>query len=186
MENAVLRELSESAKTDIKRIYDFKKGDIYICNLDEDESKDGSYFSTTGLIGKTRPCFLFSIKEYNDEFRNTYTIMPIKTNNTGLSTEEYIRTSHDIVTPIWIDGVEKFIVVNQARPLCVRKVIRYLGTVVNPDVLIKVDELFLATHFCGAEKAKEISLNYGNFENAVNFLCSEDAKSLYSTRNSLE
>lgn len=170
----------EDTRTDVKKKFNFKKGDICICNLDEEDGYNGSYFSKTGLIGKSRPCLIFSTEEYNKDFRNTYTVIPIKSNNTGLTTEEYVSTSLDIITPIWIHGTEKFIIITQARPLSVKRIGGYVGTITNPKVLDKVDELFMATHFCDKNKAEFISEYYGNFNNALNFLCSEEAKKAYS------
>lgn len=169
-------ETEDDGKSDIKRILHFNKGDIYLCRLDdEDDDNDTPFFSKSGLIGKTRPCMIFSTIEYNDCWRNTYTVIPIKTNNTGLSTKEYIEQSPDIFVPIWMEGSEKLIMVNQARPLGVKRVKSYIGTITNQEVLNKVDKLYLQCHFGSKDDISEIYNRYESTERIINFLCSEKA-----------
>lgn len=163
-------------RSDVKKLLHFRKGEIYLCSLDEDdEITDAPFFSKSGLIGKTRPCMIFSTFEYNESWRNTYTIIPIKTNNTEKSTQEYIQTSPDIYVPIWMNGSEKLIMINQARPIDVKKVRQYIGTITNQDVLNKVDELYLQCHYGSKDDIHEIYNRYGTTDRIIDFLCSEKA-----------
>ena len=168
----------DKKETDVKKICHYNKGEIYICNLDEDNG-DKQFFSSSGLIGKSRPCMIFSTREYNDSFRNTYTVIPIKTNNTEKSDEEYIRTSPDVFVPIVIDGDEKLLMVNQARPLKCQRIQSYIGTIVNQEVLAEVDRSYLSWHFGDESKIADMYDKYKNTENIINFLCSKKAKTCY-------
>lgn len=172
-ENVTMQDDDDSV-SDVKKILHFNKGDIYICQLDEDENAvDNQFFSKSGLIGKTRPCMIFSTLEYNDAWRNTYTVIPIKTNNTELPTKEYIQQSPDIFVPIMMHGTEKLLMVNQARPLSARRIRSYLGTIVNQDILNEVDRLFLQCHFGLSSDISKIYSRYGSTDRIIKFLCSE-------------
>ena len=164
----------DNAVTDVRKILHFNKGDIYICQLDEeDDDSDTPFFSKTGLIGKTRPCMIFSTLEYNDKWRNTYTVIPIKTNNTEKSTKEYIETSPDVFVPLYMNGAEKLLMINQARPLKASRIRSYVGTITNEKVLNEVDKLYLQCHFGTEKDISKIYSRYGTTDRIINFLCSE-------------
>ena len=179
-EKILLTENDDDPITDVRKILHFNKGDIYICQLDEeDDDAETPFFSKSGLIGKTRPCMIFSTLEYNDEWRNTYTVIPIKTNNTDKSTKEYIEHSPDIFVPLWMNGIEKLLMINQARPLNARRIRSYVGTITNQDVLAEVDKMYLQCHFGLKNDIDKIYNKYGSTDEIIKFLSSNQAFTCY-------
>jgi mRNA-degrading endonuclease toxin of MazEF toxin-antitoxin module len=167
--------------TDVRRLIEFKKGDIYICRLDEDNqnSAETKLFSSTGLIGKARPCMIYSNDEHNKTARNTYYIIPIKTNHSGKSAQEYIDESLDILVPIWFSGVQKFLNISQLRPISACRISSYLGTVINHTVLEKVDKLVWYNTAFRKDDLREVFKTYGSYDNILNFLLSQDTIQYY-------
>ena len=53
--NEIIEEKTEDERTDVRRMVDFKRGQIYICTLDDYRvTQSGEHlFSKTGLIGKS-------------------------------------------------------------------------------------------------------------------------------------
>lgn len=146
---------------DVKRMLDVKRGQIYLCKLDDVNSKsdDNKIYSKTGLIGKTRPCLIVSSDKYNDDpNRLTYRIVPIKTNHTDLPTEEFVKKSNDILIPIDMAEGTKFLVINQSRPINIGCISTYIGTITNKQVLNQVDLAIIGmdTEYEIAENDKEL------------------------------
>lgn len=179
--NEVIEEKTEDERTDVRRLIDFKRGQIYICTLDDYRISQANehLFSKTGLIGKSRPCMIWSNDDYNGENRNTYTIIPIKSNHTSLPTKQYIKESYDILVPIWINGVEKFLAVSQARPINAINIRSYVGTITNQEILNEIDKAFLVNHMRDKTITEEIFHKYGNIENIIDFLNSNKAYNCY-------
>lgn len=170
-------------KSDVRKIVEYKRGQIYICDLDEGFTKDEKehLFSQTGLIGKARPCMIYSNSEYNCSTRNTYMIIPIKTNHTDLPSSQYIKESYDLLVPIWMGGIEKFLVINQARPINARRVSSYIGTVTNEELLDKVDKMMIRME-CDDKYINDIEKifsRYGSMDNIVKFLASDKANNCW-------
>lgn len=181
---------SNVVRTDVRRLINFKRGDIYVCQLDEDYTSSEinsqkKLFSTTGLIGKKRPCIIWSNNEYNSTNRNTYTVIPIKTNHTDKSSEDYVNTSYDILVPIFIEGEERFVVVSQARPLNSKCILSYFGTITNPDLLDTIEKEFVRYQLNNTHDIDAIFKQYGSLSNALEFLNSKFAKDAYSKFKSL-
>ena len=164
-------------RSDTKRIIHFRRGDIYFCNLDENTPGEKTCFSTSGLIGKTRPCVIWSCQEYNDEFRNTYMVIPIKTNNTDDPIDEYIKRSPDVFVPIWMEGTEKMIMINQLRPIAPQNIKAYSGTIVNQDVINEIDRKIWELFY--QKKTNDIFDNYKDMDNIIEFLRSDKALTCY-------
>lgn len=179
--NEIIEEKTEDERTDVRRMVDFKRGQIYICTLDDYRvtQSEEHLFSKTGLIGKSRPCMIWSNDDYNKDSRNTYTIIPIKSNHTSLSTKQYIQESYDILVPIWINGVEKFLAVSQARPINAVNIRSYMGTITNQEILDEVDKAFLVNHMRDKDIMEQIFYKYGNVENIIEFLNSNKAYNCY-------
>lgn len=135
-------EFNQDYKPDVKTNITIKRGDIYLINLDENppaSKKDAVSLSKTGLISKTRPCLVISSEQYNAQKGISFRIAPIKSNNTHMSSEEYIRTSLDVLVPIKMVEGEKFIVINQTRPITLRQIEKYIATVNNDEIMRQVD-----------------------------------------------
>lgn len=179
--NEMIVEKTDDEQTDVRRLIDFKRGQIYICSLDDYRApnQNDHLFSKTGLIGKSRPCMIWSNDEYNGENRNTYTIIPIKSNHTDLPTKQYISESYDILVPIWINGLEKFLTVSQARPINATNIRSYVGSITNQEILNEVDKAFLINHMRDRKMTEEIFLKYGSIENIMDFLNSNKAYNCY-------
>lgn len=131
---------------DVKRMVNIRRGQIYMCSLDEPYNygsrKSQEEFSKTGLIGKKRPCLIISNDNINAN-GSVYRIIPIKSNHTELSTLEYVAKSSDTLIPIEMSEDTKFLVVNQSRPIHISSVNNYVATITNSKLLDKIDKAII-------------------------------------------
>ena len=163
---------------DVKRMLNIERGQIYLCKLDDNptHNNEPKIYSKTGLIGKTRPCMILSSDKYNSQDKLTYRIIPIKTDDIGLSRQEFMEDSNDILIPIDMAEGTKFLVINQSRPINIGCISTYIGTITNKDLLDKIDAAIIEmdTNYCINEEdiqiAKMVKDRFGSMYKFQRFL----------------
>lgn len=167
-------------KLDVKKGLEIKRGQIYLCDLNEDNpncDNDIPSLSTTGLISKRRPCIVISTPEHHKKGSILFRIAPIKSNHTSKSAEDYVRDSYDVLIPINMPDGTKFIVVNQTRAITIKRIVSYLCEINNPEILDKVDQeiIKMDTGVDLSELMPKDTIDnvFGNYETYAKF-CSDN------------
>lgn len=178
--------MEEIPAVDVRRMLNVQRGQIYLCKLDENQThnEENRIYSKTGLLGKTRPCLIVSSDGYNSiPEQKTYRIVPIKTNHTNLTTEEYIKQSQDVLIPINMFEGTKFLVVNQSRPISIGCISTYIGTITNKEIMNKVDDAILwidTSLHLDSKMIEDIYNIFGDYSNFMRFLSDKRVKNIMS------
>lgn len=117
-----------SEKSDV--IKTVKRGDVYFCSLshpDDEEMKYNQY-----LLGKVRPCLVIG----TDTFLTYpfYHVIPIRNNN------ENVLVNKENTIPILLeDNYDSILDFNQTRPVHVKMIRDYVGTIYDEEILCKIE-----------------------------------------------
>ena len=128
------------------------KFDVYICDLGETVSE----FADTGMLTKKRPCVIVSSDDLNNPRNGQYKIAPIRTEHyhseVNRENLEMIiaekRKLGRIYVPIEMNKEDfRFIDLTQTRPISIRKIQHYVGTILNSELRRRINRDLLETSY---------------------------------------
>lgn len=131
-----------------------KKFDVYVCDLGEVDINNDD-----GTISKARPCVILSSDDSNHPKSTLYMIAPIRTERQIQFTRETVETvvqerrkTGRIYVPINMDdSAIRFIDVTQIRPIHVSKITKYCGTLINSDLITRINTSIIEVFFSKEE-----------------------------------
>lgn len=146
-------------KCDMVRL--LRKGDIYNCDLGENGDIQDS-----GLLAKNRPCVIVSSNTMNTPRQYIYQIAPIRTEHIleGESIEYIVserRKQGRIYVPIEMrPGDVRFIDITQMRPIHISRISSYQGSIINDDLMIKINAAIMELYYDRDELISSSSSTY--------------------------
>lgn len=151
MEKKELKEKDEILDT-FKRAT-IMRGDIYFMDLNEYDPTDDtkSFYPTSGILGKLRPCLVLSDAARNQQM-NGARVIPLKTEQ-----EAYLKDKkyHDGYIRINMgDDQSRYVVASQARFVGKHRIKNYVCTL-KPDKLREVEKTLLTLDFALNENEAE-------------------------------